>query len=200
MSTQKQVVSYFKNLDKSRIDQCYGEYSPTDPCCVGAHLAHILGVVGQGKLGDYTYGIEAWCGLVGGNRLHAVVMLRECGAPRNPFDIDDWEVNPAEVFAKVYAIEELPDLCGRSFERVNLRYADLSGADLREVDFTGGSLEYAVFRGANLEGANFRQAYLRRTDFKGANLKDANFEDAHILEADFKDADLEGANFQRNLL
>ena len=193
---QKQIVSYFENLDKSRINQCYGHYSPEAPCCIGAHLAHILGV--EEDVCDYKQGIDAWCKLVGGNRLHAIIILRECGAPMDPFDTIDWGVDPAEVFAKAFAIEELPNLCGGFFRYVNLRDADLSGADLREVDFTSGSLEYAVFRGANLEGANFCQAYLTKADFRDANLKGANFEDARTLGADFRGANLEDASFRRS--
>jgi uncharacterized protein YjbI with pentapeptide repeats/uncharacterized Zn finger protein (UPF0148 family) len=79
-------------------------------------------------------------------------------------------------------------------------YQDLSGADLRETNFSG-----ADFSGANLNGADFYEADLWNANFSGANLNGAVFKytdlrNAHLSGLDLsgggrlRGADLSGAN------
>jgi hypothetical protein len=75
----------------------------------------------------------------------------------------------------------------------NLRFADLSDADLH-----GAELSYADLRGANLRDADLRcadlsHANLSCADLWGANLRFADLRDAALHGADLSDADLRGA-------
>lgn len=89
--------------------------------------------------------------------------------------------------------------------------ADLSGKDLRFVDFSGLDLSGAILDGANLERASmahckFVEASVQRanlsladitgTDFSGANLTGANLSDTAAVLG-FENAILDGANLQR---
>ena len=91
----------------------------------------------------------------------------------------------------------------------NLSGADLSGADLRDVDisgwrFTGTNLRDADLSGANLLGAEFEDAdlsgadltaaNLRGADLRGADLSGANLTDANLRNANLSGANLSGAN------
>lgn len=89
---------------------------------------------------------------------------------------------------------------------INLRNAELQGADLtgailRKADFRGANLEGAKLVEAHLEGADLSGAFLRNADLKGVYLSEAvlhktNFFDAIIQNADLKKAQLQGANFR----
>lgn len=72
---------------------------------------------------------------------------------------------------------------------VSLRYANLSGADLRDVNLRGVDLRYASLSGADLRDANLCDANLR-----GANLCGANLCGANLCDANLRDANLCGAN------
>ncbi len=72
----------------------------------------------------------------------------------------------------------------------DLRYANLSGAnlyyaDLARVDFTGAHLN-----GANLKGVYLRRSHLRDADVTGATLYSTNFSYADLQDADFATANL----------
>ena len=84
-------------------------------------------------------------------------------------------------------------------ERADLRYTDLSGADLTDVDLRyanlrGTDLRYANLRYANLSDADLRYADLRYADLWNANLRYVNLSDADLRKADLSDTDLSGAN------
>ena len=55
-------------------------------------------------------------------------------------------------------------------------------------------------REANLRGADFRQADLPRADFSGADLRDANLTGVRLLEATLYQTDLRGADLSRAVL
>lgn len=61
--------------------------------------------------------------------------------------------------------------------------ADLSGADLVQADFTNADLSGAKLKGANLRGARMFQANLR-----GVDLTDAILDGADLLHVDFSGA------------
>ena len=72
-------------------------------------------------------------------------------------------------------------------ERADLRYTDLSGADLTDVD-----LRYANLRGTDLRYANLRYANLSAADLWNADLINANLEGADLSDADLRGVNLRG--------
>jgi uncharacterized protein YjbI with pentapeptide repeats len=82
---------------------------------------------------------------------------------------------------------------------VNLKDADLEGADLNHAFLKGVNLALAHLEGAILEGtflieANLSDAYLKAAKMKGAYLKDANLTDANLECTDLRNVDLMGAD------
>ena len=71
---------------------------------------------------------------------------------------------------------------------------NLSGFDLRNVDFEGANLKHVILIGADLREANLRRATLNFSDLTGANLRNAKFEDAYLIGAILQKADLSGAD------
>ena len=76
-------------------------------------------------------------------------------------------------------------------ERADLRYTDLSGADLTDVD-----LRYANLRGTDLRYANLRYANLSAADLWNADLINANLEGADLSDADLRGVNLRGADLR----
>ena len=76
-----------------------------------------------------------------------------------------------------------------SIARVCLSCLNLKGANL-----TGANLRDAKLMGAELTGANLRDANLTDTNLTGANLTDANLSAADLMGANLTDADLRGAD------
>jgi uncharacterized protein YjbI with pentapeptide repeats len=79
--------------------------------------------------------------------------------------------------------------------------ANLSGADLRDVDLRDAylrdvDLRDAYLRDANLRGADLRDANLRGADLIGANLSGANLIGANLSGANLSDAYLRDANLR----
>jgi len=75
-------------------------------------------------------------------------------------------------------------LLTRACENCDLRHADFSRRDLKQVHLHGADLRKADFSGAHLEGANL----------SGAHLRNANFDGAVLLGASLRGADLRGVN------
>ena len=78
------------------------------------------------------------------------------------------------------------------FQEVNLRGANLQGADLKEANLQGAKLGLANLQGAILWKANFQTAVLR-----GANLQDAFLLEANLQKADLREANLQGATLEQ---
>ena len=153
-------------------DQSVGHWDPDKPCCVGARLVGALSALdldSTDKLfpegeGSFLQGVDTFAKLIGGNRAHVILMLREAGAGRNPLSEDSWPCTREEVWARAAWTEALPDLAG-----ADLSYADPYRANLADANLSG-----ADFTGANLSGADLYRADLYRAHLKGANLKGAN--------------------------
>ncbi|MCI9094025.1 MAG: pentapeptide repeat-containing protein [Coprobacillus sp.] len=89
-------------------------------------------------------------------------------------------------------------------ERANLRYANLSDADLSDANLryanlsdanlSDANLRYANLSDADLSDANLRYANLRYANLSDANLRYANLSDANLSDADLSGADLSGAD------
>jgi hypothetical protein len=73
-------------------------------------------------------------------------------------------------------------------------YAELSEADLREVNLSDADLRDADLSGTYLSGVNLSDADLREVNLSDADLFGANLSDADLFGANLSDADLRGAN------
>lgn len=76
----------------------------------------------------------------------------------------------------------------------DLKYANLEGAVLQNIDFTEADLFGANLRGANLQGSIFEFAILDYADFTGANLQRANMTQANLSGTILNNANLNRAN------
>ena len=75
-------------------------------------------------------------------------------------------------------------------EQANLRYADLSSADLSSAN-----LRYADLSSADLRSADLSSANLRSADLSSADLRYANLSSANLRYADLSSADLDYSAF-----
>jgi|SRR5215211_802668 uncharacterized protein YjbI with pentapeptide repeats len=107
------------------------------------------------------------------------------------------------------------NLSGAILGEANLRYADLTsadlngawltGADLSDATLSSADLSSAILNGATLNGADLSNATLYKSQVKGTNLSDAVLSHADLsyaspLGADFEDADLSDADLSGALL
>jgi uncharacterized protein YjbI with pentapeptide repeats len=80
-----------------------------------------------------------------------------------------------------------------SFDRQNLRMADLSHQDLRGNDYTRADLADADLNHANLRGVRLFDTTLARANLEGVDLTGATLDGARLLRANLTNAILEGA-------
>ena len=101
-----------------------------------------------------------------------------------------------------------PDLkhCIRSAvaNGTNLDYADLSGANLSDMDLDEMTLRYILFNNANLRGANITEAKLIQCSFINTDLQAVCFAYSRLESCDFSGAlmhgaDIAGATLTRNI-
>lgn len=92
------------------------------------------------------------------------------------------------------------DLRETDLSGADLREADLSGADLREADLSRSDLSCANFSGTNLSEANLTKADLSEANLFGANLSRAELSGANLTKADLSKADLSEANLSGTCL
>lgn len=92
------------------------------------------------------------------------------------------------------------DLCGMELIEAgwlagcNLRWTDLSCADLRGARLNGADLTDANMNGADLRGARLVGAKLRWANLETADLRNADLEGADLFGADLSRALIAGAN------
>ena len=84
-------------------------------------------------------------------------------------------------------------------EDIDLKYVNLSGAnlgraDLRYANLSGADLRYAELSSANLLGADLSSADLSGANLSGAKLRHVNLNGAKLRYADLKGVDLSSAN------
>ncbi len=113
--------------------------------------------------------------------------------------------------ARVRTLTVLPRLDGQRKRNVILflyesglintdkRIIDLNGADLGEVNLSGGRLVGVSLAGANLSRANLKNAYLREANICNSDLIEANLKFAYLGEAlmfrvNLREADLSAVN------
>ena len=153
--------------------------------CVFGHYASICGETG------YDNGVKECLKMLqakhkGANLAHLLVILRRCGADRNPWGEKKWK-NYTETFKKLEKAFEsdLPSLIG-----ADLREADFYKANLYGADLSGADLIFTVLCKANLIGAVLCKANLLGTDLRWADLRGAN-----LSEADLSETYLVGAKY-----
>ena len=86
------------------------------------------------------------------------------------------------------------NLSGADLIEADLRKADLRGADLRKANLSGAKLSEAILSGAYLSGANLRRAFLSEADLSEANLSGAIVSEANLSGAMVSEANLREAN------
>ena len=89
------------------------------------------------------------------------------------------------------------DLRGAFLSTAQLQGADLSRADLSEADLSGGHLRGANLRGSNLERAHLHRAEMADTDLGQARLMEAYLPGADLSQAKLGRANLRGADLSR---
>ena len=98
---------------------------------------------------------------------------------------------------------------GADLSCMNLRYADLTGAQLAGASFFGSNLSHARLSGADLTNAQLSFARLREADFSEAVISDAQFkhttwrgftEEQLLSTASYQDGDLRGIRLSCNSL
>jgi uncharacterized protein YjbI with pentapeptide repeats len=110
------------------------------------------------------------------------------------------EITAEEAARGVYAVQmRRANLAGADLREAGLSQADLRGAILDGADLRGAVFQHADLRGASLQerprlqGTDFTHADLSGTKLQGADLRGATLESANLQDADLKDACLAGA-------
>ena len=85
-------------------------------------------------------------------------------------------------------------------ENINLRDADLRGADFRDADLRGAKLRHADLRGAKLRHVDLRHVELRRANLLGADLQNADLQYANLQYANLQGANLQCANLDYSVM
>ena len=173
--------------------------------CVFGHYASLCGESG------YSQGIIECLKMLrakhnGANLAHLLVILRSCGADKDPWGETEWK-NYAETFKKLETAfeSELPSLIGADLSWANLsgaslHNANLSGADFRMADLWGANFRNTNFREANLSGANLYNANLSNADLSCANLRGASLHGVDLSWASFSKADFDKAKYNEGTI
>ena len=106
---------------------------------------------------------EAWGRMMGANRAHLVIMLREAGAGHDPFGDAEWPSTPTQVWENLAKVEQLPNLDGADLSGLDFKWADLSNTDL-----TGTDLRWTTLVGANPGGRRPERSHHRRDEPRGS--------------------------------
>jgi uncharacterized protein YjbI with pentapeptide repeats len=85
-------------------------------------------------------------------------------------------------------------------EKHSFKGADLAGARLRDLDFSGLDLAGTFFEQADLTGANFAGCNLDGAAFTASILEGADLSDCNLHNANFCEADLRGARLEKACL
>ncbi|MGC4018406.1 MAG: pentapeptide repeat-containing protein [Muricomes sp.] len=81
-----------------------------------------------------------------------------------------------------------------------LKDMDLSGLDMKQIDFSNATFENVCLERANLSGCNFKNAWFENSPLRGAVLQDANLESCMLRKADMRECDIRGANLFFSIL
>ena len=151
-------------------------------CSIGARLAMTLNTLPSWEAPACLNGIDEWIKTAGGNRLHAILLLRQAGAGYYPFEGTDWQHSPEVVLANIKKIKELPSILQENF-----RFCDLQGIQLSKLDLSKSDFQNADFAKSKLTDINFY-----KTNLRGATLNNASIINCNFKEADITTIKLEG--------
>lgn len=204
MSNFDKAMGYIKQLREvptHMIDQSVGYARYTDPCCVGAHLAIIIGCERR-EGDDYRYGAHTWAKWMGGNMAHAVVMLRQAGAGDRPLSAEPWPISHQAVCDNLMTVETLPSLKGEVFQGENFDWMNLSGSDFTGACLQNSRMSFANFnecdftdadmRGITAEETSFDDAIFVNTKLGKSNLVNSYWRGAKIINVNFHDCHMKG--------
>lgn len=108
---------------------------------------------------------------------------------------NDWRRNNPGVEVDLNDVEmSWAYLYGANLREAHLTGANLTRADLRGADLTEAHLGSAILHGAYLRGANLTRADLRGAHLNGAHLESATLHGGDLREAHLNEADLRGAD------
>jgi len=116
------------------------------------------------------------------------------------YDWDEWRTENPDVNIDLSGADlsnaDLSDvnLSGADLSDVNLSSADLNHANLSEANLSSADLNHANLSEVDFSGADLTMADLSSTDLRDANLHDANLSDTKLNKANISGADLTGAN------
>jgi uncharacterized protein YjbI with pentapeptide repeats len=110
-----------------------------------------------------------------------------------------WVVQGADLsYANLQQIDlRFQDLHQVKLFRANLSAADLDVADLSGSDMSKAQMNRADLGNANLSGANLNRTDLSQADLYRANLRGARLSNASLTHADLSQADLTGADLAK---
>ncbi|WP_330641464.1 pentapeptide repeat-containing protein [Faecalicatena sp.] len=105
------------------------------------------------------------------------------------------ELSKEELMERV----QLHRLSGSAEKRLDLqdivlRDMDLSGADLKQIDFSRSSFYHVRLDRANLSGSVLNNTWFEGCTLRGADLKKADLTSSALRGADMRDCDIRGAN------
>lgn len=192
MEALREVVHQWVQLGDNEINQEF----PT--CCHGAWAVRRLRTLGEidpevAELVDYRRFPQELVKALGyGNDAQVILMLREAGAPDDPFSSYPWE-NREQIYANLLKVERLPSLVGADLSCADLRNRDLSGTDMSDIDLTGADLTYTNLAGAKLVRANLTNAMLIEASLDGADLSESDLSGAIFREASLRNAKVKNA-------
>lgn len=113
----------------------------------------------------------------------------------------DWGMDPTAPLAFFHRVgATLGWPIGLSIGCLDLRGANLSGADLRRVDLSGADLSGADLERADLSGAKLRRARLCSANLMGARLNNADMYKCNLHQAKLIETDLFQANLKEAIL
>ena len=185
------------NWPSDRINQAQAGFNEEGKCCIGARLAMIIipDYYGNDNFDHdgtpwYLIGVDEWIKTAGGNRLHAILLLRQAGASHNPFGIEQWKESPEKVLDNLKEIEELPPLTDQDFswcrlDDIHLKDENLSGSKLIYSSIKHSILENSDFSNCDLEGANLSDTVISYCNFKNSIFRFTNTQSAKISNCTF---------------
>ncbi|CBN54403.1 MULTISPECIES: pentapeptide repeat-containing protein [Kamptonema] len=106
------------------------------------------------------------------------------------FPIDFDPVKAGAYLLVPYGSLQNANITDRDLTNIKLMGADLQGANLSSVRFSGSDLRDANLSGAKLQGVNLESTNLSRANLRQVNLSDAKLNSANLTTADLTEADL----------
>ena len=173
-----------------RIRPSNGKLEKDGYCCIGARLAMLADLTIKHKYLYYLQGIDNWIQTVNGNRLHAILLLRQAGAGHDPLAGEGWETIPERVIKNLKKIEELPNIKGENFSNCSLTEIELKDLDLSGTSFYWGNMKHSKLENIIFNNCDFRSALLYGSTVENCEFKNAKIEDAWIEKATFKNSSL----------